>query len=1233
MHKGYLVIIYSVDGSPSNGGFSFYDISNPYQPLLVSRKEDNETQEIREAHGYGYSSSYSGDYVALQAARGIQFWDWTDVTNPTLLSYLILPGITDSNYSTGTWWLSWQAPYVYVGGASNGIYIVEATDPRNPVLVDRNGQPNPIPISRTGGFRIGPIFAVGNLLAATAMGEAGYVTFDIGDPKNPVLLTAVSAGAPSVYSSLVNGNVIYGAGTDEKLYAFDITNPSQFTFIGSANINGRGGYLSFQDGYAHVGASKQYAKVNVSTPFNYVLEGTATSGINNRDEDFATVLGNLVVLSDDHDNGSFIIPHQAQPDFTGPAVNMVVPADGAINQGTTSRIGLTFTDLIDLRTVNNATFIVRPLGGQSLSGKYSGEMGIVNFSPDRPLQPETTYEIVVPANGIKDLAGNPAENTFAARFSTGTFFTPPLACEFDPTAPTEVGQAASFSINPIQGSGSITYTWNFGDGSPGLSTSTPTTSHTYTDLGHYTVQAVLNDGLNTSGCAALQTVHAPLTAEPPKTSSTIILDQTGSRLWNVNPDNDTITAIDPVNLTKLFEVWVGDHPRTPAQAPDSTLWVVNQDEATIRVLDSANGNILTTIPLPYASRPYGIVFSPDNSAAYVTLQGTGQLLKLGPVSRTVLAALDVGPNPRGLAVSGDSSRIFITRYISPASHSEVVEVDSATFNVVRTFQLAFDPGPDGETSGRGVPNSLGSPTISPDGRRLWIPSKKDNTARGIFRDGQALTFESTVRTIVSQIDLMANSEDLAARRDFDNRDMAVAVGFSPVGDYAFVALQGSNAIDVLDVYNGQLITSIENVGRTPQGMVFSSDGGKLFIHSYLSRSVKAYEVSGIWTLGSQTATKLAEIGLVSNEQLPAQLLTGKRIFYNANDTRMNRDGYIACASCHLEGGEDGRVWDMGAIGEGLRNTIALRGRSGMGHGRVHWSANFDEIQDFEHAMRDLFGGTGFLSDAVFNAGRNTPLGSPKAGLSVELDALAAYVASLSQVPPSPYRSADGSLTADAQAGKVLFGQLNCAACHSGPHFTDSPSGVLHNVGTIKATSGQRSGQPLLGLDAPTLRGVWQTAPYLHDGSAPTLLDVLTTANSGGLHGNTASLSAQELQQLVAFLLQIDNLEAAAPSIPPAIKLSSPTNNAAFQPGDIINLAADTANSIGSVTKVEFYADGLLLATDTQAPYTFAWNGTPLGQHIISARAIHNNGITTISSEVKVTVGKQVYLPLIVKNSS
>jgi mono/diheme cytochrome c family protein len=238
-----------------------------------------------------------------------------------------------------------------------------------------------------------------------------------------------------------------------------------------------------------------------------------------------------------------------------------------------------------------------------------------------------------------------------------------------------------------------------------------------------------------------------------------------------------------------------------------------------------------------------------------------------------------------------------------------------------------------------------------------------------------------------------------------------------------------------------------------------------------------------------------------------------------------RDGYISCASCHNDGGHDGRTWDLTGFGEGLRNTVNLRGRAGA-QGFLHWSNNFNEVQDFEAQIRSLAGGTGLMTNAQFNTGtRSQPLGDPKAGVSSDLDALAAYVTSLNSFAASPYRNADGSLTASAAAGRDIFVAKNCSSCHGGAAFTNSGSSNPQNIGTITAESGKRLGAALTGIDVPTLRDVWATAPYLHRGSAATLDDAIR-AHSG------LTIDDPELAHLAAYVSQIGNQEAVAPGPPP-----------------------------------------------------------------------------------------------------
>jgi CxxC motif-containing protein (DUF1111 family) len=69
--------------------------------------------------------------------------------------------------------------------------------------------------------------------------------------------------------------------------------------------------------------------------------------------------------------------------------------------------------------------------------------------------------------------------------------------------------------------------------------------------------------------------------------------------------------------------------------------------------------------------------------------------------------------------------------------------------------------------------------------------------------------------------------------------------------------------------------------------------------------------------------------------------------------------------------------------------------------------------------------------------------------------------------------------------------------------------VMHDVGTLLETSGDRAGVPLSGLRTPSLHGLHATAPFLHDGRAPTLVEALAA------HGVSADPS------LVRYLLEIE----------------------------------------------------------------------------------------------------------------
>lgn len=697
-----------------------------------------------------------------------------------------------------------------------------------------------------------------------------------------------------------------------------------------------------------------------------------------------------------------------------------------------------------------------------------------------------------------------------------------LTASITERAPSVRGAPATFELQVSDAVGEAQVRWDLGDETrTEFAAGDVSRVHTYAKPGHYPVLVTVKDDGGFTSVSFVHTVHEPLVAGQASVSSDLAYDVASGKIYTANEDNDSVSVVDAVAMTKLGELPVSRGPVALALLPSGKLWVLQRDASSLSVVDTASLHVEREVALPRAAQPMGLAVSPRGDAAYVSLMATGKLLKLDLEGAT-LGELEVGPTPRGVSVSHDGAKVFVTRFISAESGGEVLEVDAATLQVSRRFVLAPDTTTeDTDQQGRGLPNYLFSVALSPDGLFAWVPAKKDNVFRGIFRDQQPLTDDNTVRPLLSLLDLATGQEALARRIDLDDRNLPNQVVFSPLGDYAFVSVAGSALVEVRDAYTGSFVTALKEAGFSPRGLVLTAEQ-RLFSHASLSRSLVAYDVADIIASHDFITKRVAEVPTVATEKLAPEVLRGKQLFYNSADVRMSDQGYLSCASCHFDGAEDGRVWDFGSVGEGLRNTVSLLGRRGLGHGNLNWSGSFDELQDADDNIRELFGGKGFLTAEQLAGGTvGTPRGDKKAGLSPELDALAAFLTSLGAHRPSPFRSPDGSLSADGVAGRVLYRRLGCGFCHGGGDTTDSGGGKAHDVGTLSPTSGKRSGEPLLGLDTPTLNGAWETPPYLHDGSALTLLDVFTTKNPDDRHAFTSQLSETERKQLVSYVQQLD----------------------------------------------------------------------------------------------------------------
>ncbi|MES2736030.1 MAG: putative Ig domain-containing protein [Verrucomicrobiota bacterium] len=751
------------------------------------------------------------------------------------------------------------------------------------------------------------------------------------------------------------------------------------------------------------------------------------------------------------------------------------------------------------------------------------------------------------------------------------------------------------------------YRWDFGDGSPVTAYSTATLAlHPYAAPGRYLVTLTATDNTGVVATTTVnQVVHAPLTAKKPTSSTSIAFEDRAAgndRIWVVNPDSDSVTVLDAVTRAKLAETTVGTAPRSVAMAPDGRAWVVNAESATLSILNSSTFAIASTVNLPRGSRPFGLAFDPNGSAAFLALENSGQVLKLNPQTAATVSVQEVGQHVRHLSVSANGGRIYASRFITPplpgentatpdtaGKGGEVVVLNAATLAIEKTIVLQHSEAEDTPTSARGLPNYLGAMALSPDGLYGWVPSKQDNIRRGTLRNGVGLNHDQTLRAIASRVNLTAQAEDYAGRVDFDNAGMPSAAAFDPWGGYLFVALESSRSVAVVDAWSQQELMRF-STGRAPQGLAVSPDGRTLYVQNFMDRSVSIHDISGILGGSAQLPPAPVIVGTVNTERLSPQVLTGKQLFYDALDSRVALQEYISCAGCHNDGGHDGRTWDLTGFGEGLRNTITLKGHGSQG--ALHWSGNFDEVQDFEGQIRNLAGGTGLMSDAQFHAGtRNQPLGDAKAGISSDLDALAAYVKSLTAESRSPHRSSDGSLTAQAAEGEKTFRQMNCAGCHSGSAFTNSALNVFSNVGTIKPASGKRLNGALTGFDVPTLRGLWATGPYLHDGSASTLTAAVR-AHSG------VTLSDADAAKLTAYLLQIDEAPAAAP-LPVTVTLSSTAAPAVNTP---FTVTATFSHAVSGFTLADITCTGATATALTGSGSSYSFTLTPTADVSVSLAA-------------------------------
>ncbi len=426
MIDGYLLLPWAPEYS--GGGLSFFEFSNPCEPVKVGEAYDG---DIRESHTLSFSRvdgrlyvavDYHGGLVDGEIVGGVQIWDITDVTAPApVASLALLDYAYPDAYARVSLATFWQGPYLYVSGADNGFWIVDASDPTQPQLAAH------IPLDPL--LRVGAVHVIGNLAMVSTAEGARTLLMDVSEPLQPGLLPGgeflVSDGDGTnreYYFANIGGRYALFARKDGGggFVAYDLSDPMNPIWAGEYVTEGNGGYVFRRENHIFVGDSKDARVFDIASLAAPSLLGEADL---EGDLDTATPVGNVVVLSVDDEalpgQASSVVPYTREPDLRGPQVEFSSPSDGAIFQALSSRIGVSFDEMVEFPSVFAGSFRVTDAAGFPVAGSYNAQETIVNFTPDTLLAEDTTYVVTIPSGGIIDVSGNAVSEEFRFRFSTG----------------------------------------------------------------------------------------------------------------------------------------------------------------------------------------------------------------------------------------------------------------------------------------------------------------------------------------------------------------------------------------------------------------------------------------------------------------------------------------------------------------------------------------------------------------------------------------------------------------------------------------------------------------------------------------------------------------------------------------------------------------------------------------------------------------------------------------------